>query len=136
LPVAGTALVRRQRFEQRISDPHREAALRLAEHNLRHQRLAAFEHAVSLGDAQRSGGALDLDANERAAYRGIYGADPVVIGRRKLDADAIETLEFSAALAQRKRVDLGPVLFTAEREARAVGLWRQRVAARAGGISD
>src|ERR1700694_4327158 len=51
LPVAGAAFVRRQRFEQCVPNTHRETALRLAEHNLRHQRLTAFEHAVSLGDA-------------------------------------------------------------------------------------
>ena len=43
LPVAGPALVRRQRLEQRIADAHGEAALRLPEHDLRHQRLAAFQ---------------------------------------------------------------------------------------------
>ena len=35
LPVAGPVLVERQRLEQRIADAHGEAALRLAEHDLR-----------------------------------------------------------------------------------------------------
>ncbi len=69
LPVAGAAFVGRQRLEQRIADAHREAALRLPEHDFRHQRLTAFEDAVGLGDAQRAGGALDLDADQRAAQR-------------------------------------------------------------------
>jgi len=93
LPVAGAAFVRRQRFEQRVSDPHREAALRLAEHNLGHQRLTTFEHAVSLGDAQRTGSANDLDADQRAAHCSVNEAETVVVGGRKFYAGAIEAHE-------------------------------------------
>ena len=52
LPVAGPVFVGRQRLEQGVADAHGEAALRLPEHDFRHQRLAAFKHAVGLGDAQ------------------------------------------------------------------------------------
>ena len=53
VPVAGSVLERRQRFEKRVADAHGEAALRLSSHQLRDEHLAAFEHAVCLGDAQR-----------------------------------------------------------------------------------
>src|SRR6185295_5138038 len=71
LPVAGPILVKRQRLEQRITDAHREAALRLSKHDLRNESLAAFQHAVCLCDTQRSGCPVDLDANQRPALRRI-----------------------------------------------------------------
>ena len=42
-----------------------------------------------------------------AAQRGVGGADPVVLGRWKFDAGALEASEFAAALAHGQRVDLG-----------------------------
>src|SRR3954447_19193228 len=89
----------------------------LTHHDLRHQRGAAFEYAVGLCDAERAGCALDLDADDRAAHRGVGGADPVVVSRRKLDAGAVDPLELAVAFADRERVDLGAVLLAGQREA-------------------
>ncbi len=111
LPVAGPVLVGRQRFEQRVADAHGEAALRLATHHLRHQRLAAFEDAVGLGDAQRAGRALDLDPDQRAAERREGGADPVVVGRRERRRGAVEPSKLPPPRRTRQRIDVGgPVL--------------------------
>src|SRR5262249_23120860 len=93
LPVAGTALVGWQRLQERIADAHGEAALRLPEHNLGDQRLAALEDAVSLGDAQRAGAPLDLDPHKRATHRCVDRPDAVVVSRRKFDVAAVKTLE-------------------------------------------
>src|SRR5262249_59586433 len=66
-PVARSILVKRQRLEQCIANTHREAAVRLSQHDLGDQRLAAFQHAVCFCDTQRAGAAIDLDADDRAA---------------------------------------------------------------------
>src|ERR1700680_3065564 len=78
-PVARSILVKRQRLEQRIANTHREAALRLSQHDLGDQRLAAFQHAVCFCDTQRAGSAIDLDADHRAAQRRIGGSAPVEV---------------------------------------------------------
>ena len=119
LAVAGTTFVGRQVLQQGITDAHRKTALRLAEHDLGHQCPAAFEHAVGLGDAQRTGRALDLDADQRAAHRGVGVAALVIVGRRKFDADPIDARRTCRLrLRTRQRIDLGAILFAAERKAR------------------
>jgi len=47
--------------------------------------------------AQRTGGALDLDPHQGRAHRGIDGAETVVLGGRKFDADAIDARELRVA---------------------------------------
>ena len=107
-------------LEQRVADAHREAALRLPKHDFRHQRLAAFEHAVGLGDAQRAGRALDLDADQRAAHRRVDGADPVVVGGRKFHArrDRCARICRRPCARPAHRYRPGP-LFAGDREGRA-----------------
>ena len=48
LSIAGPVLVERQLFQQRVAHAHGEAALRLADDDFRHQRIAAFEARCSL----------------------------------------------------------------------------------------
>jgi hypothetical protein len=62
---------------------------------LGHQRRTA----LGFGDAQRAARAIDLDAGQRAALRRVGGADPREVGRRKLDAGAIEADELATAAA-------------------------------------
>jgi hypothetical protein len=74
------------------------------------------KNAIGLGDAQRSGCAIDLDAGQCAALRCVGGADPGKLGRRKLDAGAIEADELAAAAAQRQRVDIGRQVLSVDLE--------------------
>src|SRR5262249_8803461 len=89
-PIARSILVKRQRLEHRIADTHREAASRLSQHELRDQRLAAFQDDVCFCDPQRAGSAIDLGADYRAAQRRIGGSAAVKVGRRKLHAGTID----------------------------------------------
>ena len=119
LPVAGAVLVKRQRLEQRKTNAHREAALRLSEHDPRNKSLAAFQHAVCFCDTQRSRCPVDLDADQRAALRRVRRSALVEIGWRKRHVRAVDADKFARAATYGQRIDVGRPLLSVDRERRA-----------------